>query len=414
MGRQTKSAGHGYMSEFAEYSLYFSAKSPQPMIAVEGKTHIIQYVNDAFKRLINIDRSHLLGRRFEVAVPEGKENGCSELLDHVYSTANPEILLNQEHGKCDPPIYWSYFVWPILGGQDQHPIGVMIQVTDATETTNFQRDLKLTNQALLVSSLRQHELTEKVEKTNLQLTKEIEYRKQVEEQLRRIQGELERSNEDLEQFANIISHDLREPLRAVTGFIELLQNKYKEKLDPKAVEYIEYAVSGGRIMKNMITGLLEYSRVQSEGHDLSWCEVEVSLKDAIHNLNAIITQNDAVIIIDPMPKIKADGSQLTQLFQNLIQNAIKFKGDQKPAIHIGYQRQENSCLFSVQDNGIGIEPKYQNKIFEMFNRLHSKDKYEGSGVGLAVCRRIVERHGGKIWVESELGKGSTFYFTMPD
>jgi PAS domain S-box-containing protein len=313
MGHKIESAKKN-MSEFAEYSLYFSAKSPQPMVALEGKTHIIQYVNNAFERLINIDRSQLLGKSFEVAVPEGKENGCSELIDHVYNTSNPEILSNQEHGKFTPPIYWSYFVWPILDGADQPPIGVMIQVTDVTELTNFQRDLRQVNEALLVSSIKQHKLTEQVEKANLQLTKEIEYRKKVEDQLRLIQGEFERSNEDLEQFANIISHDLREPLRAVTGFLELLQNKYKDKLDTKANEYIEFAVSSGRIMQNMIAGLFEYSHVQSEGHEFSSCDLVISLKDAIQNLNTLITKNDAEITMDPMPKIKADGRQVTRLF----------------------------------------------------------------------------------------------------
>lgn len=245
--------------------------------------------------------------------------------------------------------------------------------------------------------------------------RDITARVRAEEKLKQIAKELKRSNKDLELFADVVSHDLREPLRAITGFVELLQMKYKDKLDDKANEYIEFVMNGGRIMKNMITGLLDYSHVQSEGKRLSAVHVQASLKDAIDNLRTVITEANAVITVDTLPTIKADANQLTHLFQNLIQNAVKFKGGQKPKIHIGCLRQKNDWLFSVRDNGIGIDPKFNDRIFTIFHRLHStKSRYEGSGVGLAVCKRIVERHNGKIWVESEIGKGSTFFFTIPD
>ena len=245
--------------------------------------------------------------------------------------------------------------------------------------------------------------------------RDITDRVRTEEKLKQISKELRRSNKDLQLFADVVSHDLREPLRAITGFVELLQMKYKDKLDAKANEYIEFVINGGRIMRNMITGLLDYSHVQSEGKRFSAVGVDVSLKDAIDNLHTVITEAGAVITIDAMPTVKADASQLTHLFQNLIQNAIKFRrSGQKLKIHIGCQRQKNAWLFSVRDNGIGIDPKFNDRIFTIFHRLHSKSQYEGCGVGLAVCMRIVERHHGKIWVESELGKGSTFFFTIPD
>ncbi|HBG25492.1 MAG: hypothetical protein A2Y10_14595 [Planctomycetes bacterium GWF2_41_51] len=246
------------------------------------------------------------------------------------------------------------------------------------------------------------------------LFKDITERKKAEQKMKELNEELKRSNTELEDFANIISHDLREPLRAVTAFMELLKMRYKDKLDDKANEFIDFAMSGGKSMKNMLNGLLEYSRVQTEGVKFSEVDVNDILQNAINNLQIKITETSAEITNNKLPKINCDPSQLTQLFQNLIQNAIKFKGNDNPKIHIGSKRQENGWLFYVRDNGIGIEQKYLERIFLIFHRVHARDKYEGTGVGLAVCKRIVERHRGKIWVESEPGKGATFFFTIPD
>lgn len=230
--------------------------------------------------------------------------------------------------------------------------------------------------------------------------------------LAELSEELKRSNIDLQQFADVVSHDLREPLRAITGFVELLQMKYKDKLDAKANTYIEYIMSGGKKMSNLINVLLAYSRVQSESKNFSEVSVQKSLKDAIDNLYTKIAENDATITMDKMPVVKADAVQLTQLFQNLIQNAIKFKSNRKLTIHIGCSKKENQWLFSVKDNGIGIEPRDRESIFTIFKKIHTGNQQEGSGVGLAICKRIVERHGGRIWCESEVGKGTTFYFTL--
>ncbi|OQA00566.1 MAG: Phytochrome-like protein cph1 [Planctomycetes bacterium ADurb.Bin401] len=243
---------------------------------------------------------------------------------------------------------------------------------------------------------------------------DITERKKAEQKMKQLNEELMRSNTELQDFANIVSHDLREPLRAVTGFMELLKMRYSDKLDDKAKEFIDYAMGGGKNMKNMLNGLLEFSRVRTEGVKFSEIDVNIVLQDALNNLQLKIAENDAQVISGKLPKVKADPSQLTQLLQNLIQNALKFKSDRSPEIHINAKRKDNSWLFSVRDNGIGIDPKYQERIFMIFHRVHSQKEYEGSGVGLAVCKRIVERHGGKIWVESELGKGSTFFFTIPD
>jgi PAS domain S-box-containing protein len=243
---------------------------------------------------------------------------------------------------------------------------------------------------------------------------DITQRINTEHKLAELAKEVKRSNIDLQQFANVVSHDVREPLRAITGFMELLQHKYKDKLDAQANEYIEFAINGSRSIKNMILGTIQYSQIQSHKSVLSAVDANKAMKEVLDNLQAIIAETSAIITMDKLPTIKADASQFSQLFQNLIQNALKFRSDQIPKIHIGCRKQESSWLFSVSDNGIGIDPKYNESIFTIFHRLHSKDQYEGSGVGLAVCKRIVERHAGRIWVESEIGKGSTFYFTIPD
>ena len=218
---------------------------------------------------------------------------------------------------------------------------------------------------------------------------------------------------DLRDFAYVVSHDLKEPLRAINGFMELLQRKYGDKLDEKAREYINIAVNGTKRMDAMLTGLLEYSRLQTHAKPLELTPGQAAFDGAIANLQASIKESHAVITCDPLPSVKADGTQLLQLFQNLIGNAIKFRGEQKPEIHIGCEKQENFWHFCVRDNGIGINPDSYERIFFIFQQLNPVEKYSGQGIGLAICKKIVERHGGKIWVESQPQKGSTFYFTMP-
>ncbi len=243
---------------------------------------------------------------------------------------------------------------------------------------------------------------------------DITERKQAEEQVRQTAQELKRSNMDLEQFAYVSSHDLREPLRAINGFMELLYKKYNEKLDASAIEYIRYATEGAKRMDDLLTGLLQYSRVGTHGKPFRQVSAQASLKSAITNLQRSIYETRAVITSDELPMVVADDIQVTQLFQNLIANALKFRNEHKPEIHVGYQKKEDCWQFSVRDNGIGIDPQFNERIFLIFQRLHTRDKYPGYGVGLSICKRIVERHGGEIWLESQLGQGSTFYFTIPE
>jgi PAS domain S-box-containing protein len=237
--------------------------------------------------------------------------------------------------------------------------------------------------------------------------KNISDRKEAEE-------ELARSNAELEQFAYVASHDLQEPLRMVVSYLQLLERRYKHKLDASADEFIAYAVDGASRMQTLINDLLEYSRIDTRGQDFTEVDCFQVLERALGNLKMAIAESNAAITHDLLPEIMADPTQLMQLFQNLIGNAIKFRGEQAPKIHIGVERQSDRWLFSVCDNGIGIEPQYSERIFAVFQRLHNRVKYKGTGIGLAICKKIVERFGGRIWVESELDRGSTFYFTVPE
>jgi len=226
--------------------------------------------------------------------------------------------------------------------------------------------------------------------------------------------ELARSNKDLEQFAYVASHDLQEPLRAVSGFVVLLQQRYQGKLDEKADGYIANAVDGAARMQSLIGDLLAYSRVGTRGGTLAPTAAQDSFDNARRNLAASIRDAGAVITSDPMPIVPGDALQLTQLFQNLIGNAVKFRGDRRPEIHVGARREQDQWLFWVRDNGIGVAPEYADRIFLIFQRLHTRKKYAGTGIGLAICKKIVERHGGKIWVESQPDEGATFYFTISE
>jgi len=238
--------------------------------------------------------------------------------------------------------------------------------------------------------------------------------KKAEEELMQLTEDLKRSNADLQQFAYAASHDLQEPLRVVAGFVKLLEKRYKDKLDEKADEFIEYTIDGVTTMQALIRDLLDYSQVGTKGKRFADSDCEKMIGRAVSNLKMAIEESGATITYDDLPHIMADSAQLVRLFQNLIGNAIKFRGSEKPKIHISARRQEHSWLFSVGDNGIGIGPESADRIFVVFQRLHARGEYPGTGIGLAVCKKIVERHGGRIWVESEPGNGSIFYFTVPD
>jgi chemotaxis family two-component system sensor kinase Cph1 len=233
------------------------------------------------------------------------------------------------------------------------------------------------------------------------------------DELAQLVWDLERSNAELKRFAYVASHDLQEPLNHVSNYVQLLEMRYGNKLDEDAKEFIDFAVEGVSLMQTLIDDVLAYSKVDLQGIDFELTDVNASLEQALTNLQGRISESKAVITRDPLPTVMADGTQLMQLFQNLIGNAIKFRSQETPKIHIGAERQEDAWLFYVQDNCIGIDPQFSDRIFVIFQRLHTRDEYPGTGMGLAICKKIIECHRGKIWVESELGKGATFYCTIP-
>jgi light-regulated signal transduction histidine kinase (bacteriophytochrome) len=199
----------------------------------------------------------------------------------------------------------------------------------------------------------------------------------------------------------------------VSGLVQLLEQKYRPQLDAQAGQYIAYAVDGAKRMQQLIDDLLTYSRVGRRGRELAPTDSALALTNALVNLQASIEAGGAQVTHAELPTLKADSAQLTQLFQNLIGNAVKFKGQAPPRVHVAAQQKDKEWVFSVADNGIGIEPQYYERIFQIFQRLHGRGQYPGTGIGLAICKKIVERHGGRIWVESTCGKGSTFFFTLP-
>jgi PAS domain S-box-containing protein len=245
------------------------------------------------------------------------------------------------------------------------------------------------------------------------IIRDISERKQTEAKLVETMQELTHSNEELEKFAYIASHDLQEPLRTVASFVQLLAKRYKGKLDSDADDFINYAVDGATRMQILINDLLAYSRVGTRGKEFKELSCERVLDLALSNLTVVIGRSGAVVTRDPLPVVMGDDVQLMQLFQNLIGNAIKFCREQAPRIHVSAAQTGNEWVFSVRDNGMGIEPEFFERIFLLFQRLQNRKDYTGTGIGLAICKKVVERHGGRIWVESELGKGSIFSFTLP-
>jgi len=225
--------------------------------------------------------------------------------------------------------------------------------------------------------------------------------------------QLKRSNEELEQFASLVSHDLQEPLRTITSFVALLKMRYQGQLDEDADTFIGYITEGSARMLALIRDLLSFSRLGRQELEYQAVDMRAVLEWTLAGIQTALEEADAEVIIDPLPTVEGDATQLGMVFQNLIANAVKFRGEAAPRVHVSALRQNGDWRFAVRDNGIGIKEAYQEKIFEIFERLHNRSEYEGTGIGLATCKKIVERHGGRIWVESEEGGGTTFFFTIP-
>ncbi len=283
-------------------------------------------------------------------------------------------------------------------------VTMMFLSTTLQQRRRVEQNLKEANTTL------ERKVTERTEA----IEKQKEELKQANAELKIKTSALEEANKDSRFFAHLISHDLREPLRSISGFMELLESKYKGRLDKNADEYIQFAIDGAARMNALIEDMLIYSRLEHSRDNFK----EVSIKDVmtvvLDNLHGIVTHTQADIVVgDNLPTVFADFSQMVQLFQNLVDNAVKYKGDTLPRIKVSASRQDKNWLFSIEDNGIGIPDQYKERVFVMFQRLHTRDKYEGTGVGLAICKKIVERHGGTIWAEPALKGGTIFHFTIP-
>jgi light-regulated signal transduction histidine kinase (bacteriophytochrome) len=233
------------------------------------------------------------------------------------------------------------------------------------------------------------------------------------DELSRANTELRRSNSDLDQFVYVASHDLQEPLRMITGYLQLLERRYRGRLDAEAEEFIRFAVDGAARMKELIEDLLRFARTRIERTSFCIVSADLILQNALANLGAAIDESHAEITADSLPSICADPGLLTQVFQNLVANSIKFRKDVHPIVHVSATRHDGQWVFAIRDNGIGIEPQYAERVFQLFERLHGSEEYPGTGVGLAISKKVVERHQGRIWFSSTPGEGSTFYFSIP-
>jgi PAS domain S-box-containing protein len=307
----------------------------------------------------------------------------------IIRTGKPVIAKEEKETWADGREAWASSTKIPLRDLAGNIIGTMGISRDITERVRAEQELE---------KYREH-LEELVEARTAQLTQ--------------ANRSLAASNTELERFASVASHDLQEPLRMVAGYTQLLGRRYQGKLDAEADEFISFAVDGANRMQQLIQDLLSYSRLTTNGKALEISQSQAACEVALMNLRHAIEESGAIITVDPLPAVQADAAQLSRVFQNLIGNAIKYRGEDKPRIQVAARTEGPQWVFSVHDNGIGIEPQFADRLFELFQRLPSGEKHSGSGMGLAICRRIVERHGGRIWVQSVPGEGATFLFTMP-
>lgn len=347
---------------------------------------------------------------------QNEEIFCTDTLPLVFSEA--EIYKNIASGLLAIPIAdKSYILWfrpeviqTVNWGGNPHEAFEVSQENDGVHLSP-RKSFQLWQEIVQGKSLPWKQVEIKAATELRKATIDLVIRQA--EELSQLAFDLERSNAELKKFAYVASHDLQEPLNQVANYVQLLEMRYQEQLDEDAKEFIGYAVSGVSLMQTLIDDVLAYAKVDRQNVEFQPLDLEVALNRALGGLQGRILATGATISHDPLPTVLADSTQMLQLFQNLIGNAIKFCSDKPPAIHIGVSQLEDAWLFSVKDNGIGIDPQFSDRIFVIFQRLHTRDEYSGTGMGLAICKKIVECHRGDIWVASELGQGATFYFTIP-
>jgi chemotaxis family two-component system sensor kinase Cph1 len=384
---------------------------------VQKRTAELKYTNDRLTREIAEREQTEKGLAEREAtlrsILRAAPTGIGMLCNRIIKQANDRICemtgYSSEEllGQSAKMLYLTEEEFELVGQEKYSQISK--QGTGTVETRWRRKDGEVIDVQLSLAPIDPEDLSVGVTFTALDITE----RKRAEVALARKTEELACSNAELEQFAYVASHDLQEPLRMVSSYVQLLARRYKEKLDSDADDFITFAVDGANRMQSLIRDLLAYSRVGTKGKGFEPTPCESVLDITLANLQFAIEENAARVTHDPLPTVLADPSQLAQLFQNLIANAIKFRRQEAPHVHLAAERHENEWLFSIRDNGIGIDEEYRERIFEIFQRLHGRNDYPGTGIGLALCKKIVERHGGRIWVMSDPGRGSTFHFTLP-
>lgn len=360
---------------------------PLPTFVID-LDHRVVYWNKAMEELSGLTASEAIGElRPWMHLHGGKRTFLAELLVDGRSDAIPSLYADKySESKLMRGVYEVTDFFPQLGDE-----GIWLRFTaSALEDSRGQ----------VIGAI--------------ETIEDITYRKHAEQSLYEYSRALEQSNKELEQFAYVASHDLQEPLRMVTSYLKLLSRRYKGHLDADADDFITFAVDGAQRMQTLINDLLTYSRITTKGRIFDSTDCNAVLHEVLSNLQITIEESNALVTSEPLPTVMADQGQLRQLFQNLISNAIKFRSDEPPRVHVSIEKKEDEFIFMVADNGIGIDPANWDRIFEVFQRLHSLNEYPGTGIGLAICKKIVERHRGRIWIHSESGKGTTFYFTLQE
>jgi PAS domain S-box-containing protein len=388
---------------------------------------VILYANQPFAKMLQLPPGHIIGVALRDFVAPADRPALADLLEAALS----------EHTSEDVsiPIADGTVAIVRLGlnrlhlGEESLLCAVATDITlerkretdlrhlyENMEAQITERTTDLAASRLAILSIMEEEVKARqtMETANRKLSHEITERQQIKNALDHTMSELERSNRELEQFAYVASHDLQEPLRMVASYTTLLAQKYEGQLDDKAKKYIAYAVDGAVRMQRLINDLLAYSRINTQDLASELTDSNAVLVETVRNLSVVISETGTIVANDDLPAVRVDASRLLLVFQNLISNAIKFRRTADTMhIHVSATDLGHEWRFSVKDNGIGIDMKYAEKIFVIFQRLHTTQEYPGTGIGLAMCKRIVERHGGRIWFESELNKGTTFYFTIP-
>lgn len=380
-GAELPAAGAGEAEAIVE-------SAPVAMLVVDASGRISR-VNAEAEHLFGYPREELLGSPVDRLVPDASRDGHAALLDGYFADPHPRFMGTerelQARRRDGSEVSVEIGLLPLPAPQG---LRVLATIADVSRRVQLAEKLRA----------RSRELE--------QQAAELAHSRQA----------LEQSNLDLQQFAYLASHDLQTPLRSVSGFAQLLEQHYAGRLDDRADDWIRRVVAGVERMQTLINDLLAYSRVESRARPFARISMQDVYDDALAQLASSILDAEAEVTRDALPEVTGDRTQLVQLLQNLIGNAIKYQGDAPPRIHVGAERSEHGdgWTFSVRDNGIGIDPRHREKVFEIFRRLHTVSEYPGTGIGLAVCRRVVLRHGGGIWCDDAPGGGSIFRFTIPD